>query len=60
MTPSDNNQTTHTKIAGQDKYQFHDYYLVDELLTDEHKLIRESVILVRLTQVQFFSFFSFP
>ncbi|MBK6611521.1 MAG: acyl-CoA dehydrogenase family protein [Sphingobacteriales bacterium] len=43
MTPSDNNQTTHTKIAGQDKYQFHDYYLVDELLTDEHKLIRESV-----------------
>lgn len=26
-----------------DKYQFHDYYQVDDLLTDEHKLIRESV-----------------
>ncbi|NNC95666.1 MAG: acyl-CoA dehydrogenase [Chitinophagales bacterium] len=26
-----------------DKYQFHDYYQVDELLTDEHKLIRDSV-----------------
>jgi glutaryl-CoA dehydrogenase len=26
-----------------DKFQFHDYYLVDELLTDEHKLIRETV-----------------
>ncbi|MFC2175688.1 acyl-CoA dehydrogenase family protein [Bacteroidota bacterium] len=24
-----------------DKYQGHDYYLVDELLTDEHKLIRD-------------------
>lgn len=27
----------------QDKYQHHDYYLLDELLTEEHKLIRESV-----------------
>jgi len=27
----------------QDKFQFHDYYLVDELLTEEHKLIRETV-----------------
>jgi glutaryl-CoA dehydrogenase len=26
-----------------DKYQHHDYYLVDDLLTTEHKLIRESV-----------------
>jgi len=26
-----------------DKFQHHDYYLMDELLTDEHKLIRESV-----------------
>lgn len=26
-----------------DKFQFHDYYLVDELLTDEHKLIRDTV-----------------
>ncbi|MCW3124644.1 MAG: mmgC [Bacteroidetes bacterium] len=27
----------------QDLYQHHDYYLVDDLLTTEHKLIRESV-----------------
>jgi alkylation response protein AidB-like acyl-CoA dehydrogenase len=26
-----------------DKFQGHDYYLVDELLTDEHKLVRDSV-----------------
>ena len=26
-----------------DKYVYHDYYLVDDLLTTEHKLIRESV-----------------
>jgi len=26
-----------------DKFQFHDYYQVDELLTEEHKLIRETV-----------------
>lgn len=26
-----------------DKFQFHDYYLVDELLTSEHKLIRDTV-----------------
>lgn len=26
-----------------DKFQFHDYYLVDELLTEEHKLIRDTV-----------------
>jgi glutaryl-CoA dehydrogenase len=26
-----------------DNYQYHDYYLVDELLTDEHKLIRDTV-----------------
>ncbi len=26
-----------------DRFQAHDYYLMDELLTDEHKLIRESV-----------------
>jgi len=28
---------------GVDRYQYHDYYLVDELLTEEHKLIRETV-----------------
>ena len=27
----------------QDLYQHHDYYLIDDLLTPEHKLIRESV-----------------
>ncbi len=26
-----------------DKFQYHDYYLVEELLTDEHRLIRETV-----------------
>jgi len=25
-----------------DRYEGHDYYLMDELLTDEHKLIRET------------------
>ena len=30
-------------IMKQDLYQHHDYYLVDDLLTTEHKLIRESV-----------------
>ena len=27
----------------QDLYQYHDYYLMDELLTEEHKLIRSTV-----------------
>ena len=27
----------------QDRFQYHDYYLVDELLTEEHILIRNSV-----------------
>lgn len=30
-------------MAFSDKFQYHDYYLVEELLTDEHRLIRESV-----------------
>jgi glutaryl-CoA dehydrogenase len=25
-----------------DRFEAHDYYLMDELLTDEHKLIRET------------------
>ncbi|OWY19409.1 acyl-CoA dehydrogenase [Sphingobacteriales bacterium UPWRP_1] len=33
----------YTKSVGQDKYRFHDYYLVDELLSDEHRLIRDTV-----------------
>ena len=28
---------------GADKFEYHDYYLVEELLTDEHRLIRETV-----------------
>jgi glutaryl-CoA dehydrogenase len=31
------------KKAQEDRFQFHDYYLVDDLLTDEHRLIRQSV-----------------
>ena len=27
----------------QDRFQYHDYYLMDELLTEEHILIRNSV-----------------
>ncbi|MFM2048711.1 MAG: hypothetical protein RI955_1259, partial [Bacteroidota bacterium] len=26
-----------------DKFEYHDYYLMDELLSDEHKLIRDTV-----------------
>ena len=26
----------------KDQFQSHDYYLMDELLSDEHKLIRET------------------
>jgi glutaryl-CoA dehydrogenase len=27
----------------KDRFQYHDYYLVDELLSEEHKLVRDSV-----------------
>ena len=37
-----NHQPSHVKSVGQDKFQAHDYYWVDELLTDEHKLIRDA------------------
>ena len=30
------------KVVKMDKYEAHDYYLIDELLTDEQKLIRQS------------------
>lgn len=33
----------HQKKAFNDLYQYHDYYGVDDLLTDEHKLIRSTV-----------------
>ena len=29
-------------LMSADQFQSHDYYLMDELLSDEHKLIRES------------------
>ena len=29
-------------MAKADNFQYHDYYLVDDLLTDEHKLIRQT------------------
>lgn len=35
--------TSNGQKAFTDKYQHHDYYGVDELLTEEHKLIRETV-----------------
>jgi len=31
------------KAVGQDMYKHHDHYMIDDLLTDEHKIIRESV-----------------
>jgi glutaryl-CoA dehydrogenase len=35
--------TTVPKSARVDRYQHHDYYGVDDLLTDEHKLARDAV-----------------
>ena len=32
-----------TRSVEQDKFRSHDHYLVDELLSPEHRLIRESV-----------------
>ena len=33
-----------TKVSAKvDRYQYHDYYLIDDLLTDEHKLVRDAV-----------------
>ncbi|MEO8734781.1 MAG: acyl-CoA dehydrogenase family protein, partial [Flavobacteriales bacterium] len=34
--------TKATPRAATDLYQAHDHYLVDELLTEEHKLIRDT------------------
>lgn len=31
------------KAAKEDRYQYHDYYQIDELMTDEHILAREAV-----------------
>ncbi len=30
------------RAAGQDNYTYHDYYAIDDLLTEEHKIIREA------------------
>ncbi|MEZ4915240.1 MAG: acyl-CoA dehydrogenase family protein [Chitinophagales bacterium] len=30
------------RVAKQDPYQYHDYYNIDDLLSDEHKIIREA------------------
>jgi len=35
--------TSNGQKAFTDKYRHHDYYGVDDLLTEEHKLIRETV-----------------
>ncbi len=43
LTDTIEHRPSYIKSAGQDKFQGHDYCLVDELLTDEHRLIRESV-----------------
>ena len=34
--------TTASKKAATDLYQSHDHYLMDELLTEEHRLIRDT------------------
>lgn len=36
-------QKTAHKKSKEDRFQYHDYYLVDELLSEEHKLAREAV-----------------
>ncbi len=38
-----NQSSDFKKASKQDLYQHHDYYLMDELLTEEHKLIRATV-----------------
>lgn len=32
-----------TKKAREDRFQYHDYYLVEDLLTEEHRMAREAV-----------------
>ena len=34
-----------------DKFEPHDYYLMDELLTDEHKLIRETANIYQILKL---------
>jgi glutaryl-CoA dehydrogenase len=47
-TASNHNSTEKEKQSSghsgfQDRFEFHDYYLVEELLTEEHRLIRNTV-----------------
>ncbi len=42
MSVNESVETMH-KAAKEDRYQYHDYYQIDELLTDEHLLAREAV-----------------
>ncbi len=43
MNPALSTNVNGVKHAKQDKYQHHDHYLMDDLLTEEHKLIRSSI-----------------
>jgi len=43
MTTNNSTLAPIEKSQRQDLYQHHDYYAIDDLLTDEHKLIRDSV-----------------
>ncbi|MGB1204390.1 MAG: acyl-CoA dehydrogenase family protein [Chitinophagales bacterium] len=40
---SEQKRPSYIKSLGQDKFQGHDYYQVDELLSEEHLLIRDTV-----------------
>ncbi len=40
---SQNGASIQRRSVEQDKFRYHDYYLVEELLSDEHRLIRETV-----------------
>lgn len=43
IVTSENGASVQRRSIEQDKFRYHDYYLVEELLTDEHRLIRETV-----------------
>ena len=43
MAQNNGTSSSIEKKAKEDRYQYHDYYLVDDLLTEEHKLAREAV-----------------
>ncbi|MEZ4920617.1 MAG: acyl-CoA dehydrogenase family protein [Saprospiraceae bacterium] len=43
MQQNGTNTSNTPSTAREDRYQHHDYYLMDELLTDEHKLARAAV-----------------